>query len=59
MENTSGGKQMNMNRRVVITGMGAVSSLGFSADELWQAIKKENQVFVKLKTSPLTIYLPR
>jgi len=28
-----------MNRRVVITGMGAISSLGFSADELWQAIK--------------------
>jgi len=28
-----------MNRRVVITGMGAISSLGFSADELWQAIQ--------------------
>lgn len=29
-----------MNRRVVITGMGAVSSLGCGADKLWQSIKK-------------------
>lgn len=28
-----------MNRRVVITGMGAISSLGCSTSELWQAIK--------------------
>jgi 3-oxoacyl-[acyl-carrier-protein] synthase II len=28
-----------MNRRVVITGMGSISSLGCSASELWQAIK--------------------
>lgn len=28
-----------MNRRVVITGMGAISSLGCSAGELWQAIR--------------------
>ncbi len=28
-----------MNRRVVITGMGAVSSLGLGAGELWQAVK--------------------
>lgn len=28
-----------MNRRVVITGMGAVSSLGIGADKLWQSIK--------------------
>lgn len=29
-----------MNRRVVITGMGAVSSLGCGADKLWQSIKQ-------------------
>lgn len=29
-----------MNKRVVITGMGAVSSLGFGADKLWQSIKQ-------------------
>lgn len=29
-----------MNRRVVITGMGAVSSLGCGADRLWQSIKQ-------------------
>jgi 3-oxoacyl-[acyl-carrier-protein] synthase II len=29
-----------MNRRVVITGMGAISSLGCSADKLWQSIKQ-------------------
>ncbi len=28
-----------MNRRVVITGMGAISSLGCSSSELWQAIQ--------------------
>ena len=27
-----------MSRRVVITGMGAVTSLGMGADSLWQAI---------------------
>jgi 3-oxoacyl-[acyl-carrier-protein] synthase II len=30
----------SMNRRVVITGMGAVSSLGCGADKMWQSIKK-------------------
>ncbi|MDF2633739.1 MAG: 3-oxoacyl-(acyl-carrier-protein) synthase 2 [Pelosinus sp.] len=29
-----------MKRRVVITGMGAVSSLGCGADNLWQSIKQ-------------------
>ena len=29
-----------MNRRVVITGMGAVSSFGCGADRLWQSIKQ-------------------
>ena len=29
-----------MTKRVVITGMGAVSSLGFGADKLWQSIKQ-------------------
>jgi 3-oxoacyl-[acyl-carrier-protein] synthase II len=29
-----------MNRRVVITGMGAISSLGCGADALWQSIKQ-------------------
>ncbi|WP_378955213.1 beta-ketoacyl-ACP synthase II [Pelosinus sp. sgz500959] len=29
-----------MNRRVVITGMGTVSSLGCGADQLWQSIKQ-------------------
>ena len=29
-----------MNRRVVITGMGAVSSLGCGADILWNSIKQ-------------------
>ncbi|KYZ75536.1 beta-ketoacyl-[acyl-carrier-protein] synthase II [Anaerosporomusa subterranea] len=29
-----------MKRRVVITGMGAVTSLGIGADSLWQAIRK-------------------
>ncbi|MDU2064683.1 MAG: beta-ketoacyl-ACP synthase II [Sporomusaceae bacterium] len=29
-----------MNRRVVITGMGAVSSFGCGADKLWQSIKQ-------------------
>jgi 3-oxoacyl-[acyl-carrier-protein] synthase II len=29
-----------MNRRVVITGMGAISSLGCGADKLWQSIKQ-------------------
>ena len=28
-----------MKRRVVITGMGSVSSLGMGADNLWKSIK--------------------
>ncbi len=44
---------MNMNRRVVITGMGAVSSLGFSADELWQAIKKGKSGIRKIENIPV------
>ena len=31
---------LKMNRRVVITGMGAVTSLGCGADKLWQSIKQ-------------------
>ena len=29
-----------MNRRVVITGMGAITSFGCGADKLWQSIKQ-------------------
>lgn len=38
-----------MNRRVVITGMGSISSLGFSADELWQAIQSGKSGISKIE----------
>ncbi len=33
-----------MKRRVVVTGMGAVSPIGNSVDELWQGIREHNAV---------------
>ena len=38
-----------MNKRVVITGMGAVSSLGFGADKLWQSIKQGKSGISRIK----------
>ncbi len=38
-----------MNRRVVITGMGAISSLGCGADKLWESIKQGKSGISKIE----------
>ena len=43
-------------RRVVVTGMGAVTPIGLSVDEFWQSIKAQKTGFLKLQNStPLII----
>lgn len=38
-----------MKRRVVITGMGSVTSLGIGADSLWQAIRREKSGITRIE----------
>lgn len=37
-----------MSRRVVITGMGAVTPLGLNVDEFWNGLKKADMVLDRL-----------
>lgn len=34
-------------RRVVITGMGAITPVGLSVEEFWNSVKKEKQTLQK------------
>lgn len=34
-----------MSRRVVVTGMGAITPIGLSVDEFWQAVKEQKTGF--------------
>ena len=40
---------MGKNRRVVVTGMGAITPIGNSVEEFWNGIKEGNQQYGKVR----------
>ena len=45
-----------MSRRVVVTGMGAITPVGLSVDEFWQSVKKGKHGFAQITKFDTTDY---